>query len=162
MQARRSERARLAIAGLLIACLSGAAPARANDAEARIAAALEGWRVDFNARKVDKICDLFAPELRYDFQGIPEQNYEQLCTRLRDALADDTKSFQYGLSIKEIIVSGSLAVVRLTWHSTLTSSDGKIIRKEDEPGLDVFRQQADGSWKIIRYIAYPQEQDEHK
>jgi ketosteroid isomerase-like protein len=23
-----------------------------------------------------------------------------------------------------------------------------------EPGLDVFRRQPDGSWKIVRYIAY--------
>ena len=123
-------------------------------AAAEIGAALEQWRLDFNARKADRICDLFAPELRYDFQGLPEQNYGLLCDRLHRALADTAKTFQYGLRIKEIIVSGSLAVVRLTWISTLTTGDGKSATDE-EPGLDVFRQQPDGAWRIIRYIAYP-------
>lgn len=123
-------------------------------ASAAISAALEEWRVNFNDRKAGPICDLFAPELRYDFQGLPEQNYEQLCARLRNALADTTKTFHYDLRIKEIIVSETLAVVRLTWISTLTLADGRAT-SDDEPGLDVFRRQADGSWKIIRYIAYP-------
>jgi ketosteroid isomerase-like protein len=126
----------------------------ADDPAEYIRAALEQWRVDFNARRAAHICDLFAPDLRYDFQGLPEQNYTLLCDRLHRALADYTKSFQYKLHIKEIIVSGSLAVVRLTWISTVTGSDGRG-RTEDEPGLDVFRRQPDGSWKIIRYIAYP-------
>jgi ketosteroid isomerase-like protein len=26
-----------------------------------------------------------------------------------------------------------------------------------EPGLDIFRRQPDGSWKIVRYIAYEEE-----
>ena len=60
-----------------------------------------------------------------------------------------------GLHIKEVIVSGDLAVVRLTWISTVTAADGAS-ETDDEQGLDVFAKQADGSWKIIRYIAYPE------
>lgn len=127
----------------------------ADDPPADIRAALEQWRVDFNARRAAHICDLFAPGLRYDFQGLPEQNYTLLCERLHHALADHTKSFQYELHIREIIVSGSLAVVRLTWIATVTGADGPGTT-EDEPGLDVFQHQPDGSWKIIRYIAYPE------
>jgi steroid delta-isomerase len=140
---------------VLLAIASGSTAACAADEPVTdIRTALEQWRVDFNARRAAHICDLFAQELRYDFQGLPEQNYALLCDRLHRALADHTKSFQYGLSIKEIIVSGSLAVVRLTWISTLTGSDGRSTTDE-EPGLDVFQRQSGGSWKIIRYIAYP-------
>jgi len=120
-----------------------------------IRAALEHWRDDFNAGKADGICDLFAHDLRYDFQGLPEQNYTQLCTRLHRALADPTQSFHYGLRIKEVIVSDNLAVVRLTWISTLTRKDGKS-EIEDEPGLDVFQRQTNGEWQIIRYMSYPE------
>ncbi len=127
----------------------------ADDPTAKIRAALEQWRVEFNARQTAHICDLFAPGLRYDFQGLPEQNYTLLCDRLHRALADRTISFQYELHIKEVMVSGSLAVVRLTWISTETGLDGHSTT-EDEPGLDVFQRQPDGSWKIIRYIAYPE------
>jgi ketosteroid isomerase-like protein len=85
---------------------------------------------------------------------LPEQTYPLLRDRLHRVLADHTKSFQYGLHIKEVIVLGSLAVVRLTWISTVTGSDGRSTT-DDEPGLDVFQRQRDGTWKIIRYMAYP-------
>jgi ketosteroid isomerase-like protein len=120
-----------------------------------IRAALEHWRDDFNARRANTICDLFARDLRYDFQGLPEQNYTQLCGRLHRALADRTQSYHYDLRVKEIIVSGDLAMVRLTWISTFTGKDGKR-EIEDEPGLDVFQRSTNGEWKITRYIAYPE------
>jgi ketosteroid isomerase-like protein len=120
-----------------------------------IRAALERWRDDFNAGRPDHICDLFAHDLRYDFQGLPEQNYAFLCNRLHRALANHTQSYHYGLDIKEIIVSGDLAVVRLTWTSTLTEKDGRHVT-EDEPGLDVFGRDTVGEWKIIRYMSYPE------
>ncbi|MBL8905188.1 MAG: DUF4440 domain-containing protein [Rhizobiales bacterium] len=124
-------------------------------AETAIRAALEEWRQDFNARKADRICDLFAPELLYDFQGLPEQNYALLCARLHKALAGETPNITYGLRIKEILVSGDLAVVRLTWISTVTAADGTR-ETTDEQGIDIFARQPDGTWKIIRYIAYPE------
>jgi steroid delta-isomerase len=139
-----------------LAILAGTDHVRAqnDDAAATIRAALEQWRLDFNARRAERICDLFDPELRYDFQGLPEQNYTLLCDRLHKALADRSRTIEYGLRIKEIIVSGSIAIVRLTWISTVTGSDGAS-RTDDEQGLDVFQKQPDGSWKIIRYMAYP-------
>jgi ketosteroid isomerase-like protein len=97
----------------LLVASSGSGSCAADDPAAEIRAALEQWRIDFNARRATRICDLFAPDLRYDFRGLPEQNYALLCDRLHRALADKTKSFQYGVRIKEILVSGSLAVVRL-------------------------------------------------
>jgi ketosteroid isomerase-like protein len=139
----------------LLAISVGSTELRADeDPAADIRAALEQWRADFNARRAARICDLFAPGLRYDFQGLPEQNYTLLCDRLHRALADHTKTLRYGLNIKEVITSGTLAVVRLTWISTVTGSDGRSMT-DNEPGLDVFQRQTDGSWKIILYLAYP-------
>jgi len=146
------------LVAVLLAGLAWLAPAptRAEaDPETAIRAVLEQWRKDFNARKAEHICNLFATDLLYDFQGLPEQNYGLLCDRLHKALASETPNITYGLRIKEVIVSGDLAVVRLTWISTVTGSDGAS-ETDDEQGLDVFARQADGSWKIIRYIAYPE------
>lgn len=144
----------VALAALLAIFSGGKAARTADDPATVIKAELEQWRLDFNARRDARICDLFAPDLRYDFQGLPEQNHTLLCDRLHRALADRSKTFQYGLRIKEVLVSGDLAVVRLTWISNLTATDGRTT-SEEEPGLDVFQRQPDGSWKIIRYIAYP-------
>jgi ketosteroid isomerase-like protein len=130
----------------------GPARAQIEGPAAGIRAALEKWRLDFNARRSTNICGLFANDLRYDFRGLPEQNYSLLCDRLRRALKDTTRSFHYDLRIKEIIVSGSLAIVRLTWISTLTANGNASTH--EEPGLDVFQRRTNGCWQIIRYIAY--------
>jgi hypothetical protein len=142
---------------LIVSALVSVGPGRAHAADpaADVRAALEHWRLDFNARRSAGICGLFAKDLRYDFRGLPEQNYVLLCDRLHRALGDNTRSIHYDLRIKEIIVSGSLAIVRLTWISTLTVN-GKSDTHE-EPGLDVFQKQSDGQWQIIRYIAYEAE-----
>jgi len=142
----------LAASACLLALVPPGWAQPAGDAETAIRAALAKWTVDFNGRDASGICDLFAPDLRYDFRGLPERDYEALCTLLRRALADTSRTFTYSLDVKEVIVSGDLAVVRLVWTSKLTAN-GKTVETR-EPGLDVFRMQPDGSWKIARYIAY--------
>ena len=128
--------------------------ATAQDTEATIRAALAQWTDDFNARRADRVCDLFSRDLRYDFRGYPERGYDDICTLLTRSLADKSRSFTYALDVREVVVSGDIAIVRLTWTLTLTRPDepGAIITTE--PGLDVFRRGDDGRWRIIRYMAY--------
>jgi hypothetical protein len=149
---------RIAALGAIPNAIASAGFAVASDNPASdIRAALEQWRLDFNARKSTHICDLFATDLRYDFRGLPEQNYALLCDRLNRALADHSKTFQYDLRIQEIIVVGTLAAVRLTWISTVILPTQQTTTNE-EPGLDIFQRQPNGDWKIIRYLAYEDEQ----
>lgn len=68
-------------------------------------------------------------------------------------MGDETRSYRYALDIKEILVFGDVAVVRLVWTLTIKEKDGREM-KSVEPGMDLFRRQADGSWKIVRYMAY--------
>ena len=125
----------------------------ADSAEAAIRAALSQWTQDFNAGKADAVCSLFARDLRYDFRGYPERGYDDICTRLRRSLADEGKTYSYALDIREVIVSGDIAVVRLVWALTVTLGNGQKVTSV-EPGMDVFRKEPDGSWRIIRYMAY--------
>ncbi len=135
------------------------APAHAEAAsQAAVRAALEQWRQDFNARRAERICDLFALDLRADIQGLPEQNYPLVCERLRKALASPGEPIVLGLRIKEITVSGAMAVARVTWTSTVMGPHGQP-QAEDEQGLDVFARQPDGSWKIVRYMAYAEQRE---
>jgi len=60
----------------------------------------------------------------------------------------------YGLDIKEIAVSGDLAAVRLVWTLTIRPKGGGAAIVTREPGLDIFRRQSDGSWKIARLLAF--------
>ena len=146
----------LAACCALLAIAAGSpAPAQSADkAETAIRDALSRWTADFNARDVSRICDLFAPDLVYDYRGFPERRYDDLCGLLHRSLEDRTRQFTYSLDIKEIIVSGDLAIVRLVWTLMVTSPGASKAAETREPGLDVFRRQPDGSWRIIRYVAY--------
>lgn len=144
------------IAPALLTLLLVAPPAGAlagERAEDEIRAALARWTQDFNQRNADEVCTLFSPELRYDFRGYPERGFDDICNSLKRTLADTSKTFTYGLDIREIIVEGDLAVVRLAWDLAVALPNGQIVSSV-EPGMDVFRRAPDGTWKIVRYLAY--------
>ncbi len=147
-------RLRLALAAALLAVSLHPAYAAGADAAAEIRAALAAWTADFNARNAGRVCDLFEPGLVYDFRGLPEQHYDDICGRLKRVLGDDARADHYASDIKEILVFGDVATVRLVW--TLTMTGGEKDEISVEPGMDFFRRQADGSWKIMRYMAYSQ------
>ena len=141
-------------AGLVSLALASPAAAQGDKAaQAAIRAALTQWMADFNAGRAEKVCDLFAPDLVAQYRGQPERGWEALCDLLKRSLADRGKSYSYALAIHEILVEGDLAVVRLTWTLTVRGKDAAETTSF-EPGIDIFRRQADGSWKISRYIAY--------
>jgi ketosteroid isomerase-like protein len=121
-----------------------------------IRAVLAKWTNDFNARNAEEACSIFSTDLRYDYRGFPERNYTDMCDGLRRSLADRTKRYAYSLAVRDVLVSGDLAVVRLTWTLTITKPDARP-EVSREPGIDVFKRQADGTWKIIRFIAYAEQ-----
>ena len=124
-----------------------------DSAEVAIRSALAQWTQDFNNRNAEKACSLFAQDLRYDFRGYPERDYTDVCARMKRSLSDASKRYAYALDIREILVSGDLAIVRLAWTLTVTLGNGQELTSI-EPGMDVLRKGPDGAWKIIRYIAY--------
>lgn len=141
----------LSLAGLASAQLRAET---SEPAQNEIRTALMQWTADFNARKLSAICDLFAPDLRYDYRGFPERGYQDVCGLLQRSLNDPKKRYSYSPAIKEIIVAGDLAVVRLTWMLTVRTEGEPGEVTVEEPGMDIFRKRPDGRWKIIRYVAY--------
>jgi len=144
----------MCLLAIVLACLMMQAPsATAGTAEDDIRARLDQWTRDFNAGKSGAVCELFAKDLKYDFRGYPERDYQDICDRLHRSLNNASRRYAYGLDIREVIVEGDLAVVRLSWTLTVRLPNGQTVRSV-EPGMDVLRKDADGQWKIIRYIAY--------
>ena len=146
----------LLLATALIATAISSARASDEAARAEITAALTQWTAAFNAGRAEAVCDLFARELRADFRGQPERGYDVQCGLLKRSLADATRTFSYAHATKEILVWGDIAVVRLTWTLSVRQTDSGRETTSVEPGLDVFRRQSDGRWRIVRYIAYEQ------
>jgi ketosteroid isomerase-like protein len=129
-------------------------PSFAGEAEAAIEARLVAWTEDFNARRYDRLCELFSADLVADYQGEPQKDRDTLCAGLRQ-LAGVDRTYRYALDIHEVIVSGDLAVVRLTWTLTVTGHGIAGEATVTDVGLDVFRREADGAWRIARFVAFP-------
>jgi steroid delta-isomerase len=130
--------------------------ARADDAAGEIRAALTQWTDDFDAGRTDKICDLFASDVRADVRGAAERDHAAICDLLVSSLKDESKHYHYAMDIKEVLVFGDVAVVRLVWTLTIKLANGASVESV-EPGMDIFKKQSDGSWQIIRYMAYERE-----
>jgi steroid delta-isomerase len=139
---------------LLAALLTAAGPtlARADDA-ADIRARLERWAEDFNAGRTEAACGLFSKSLRSDVSGQGEADYETRCRLLGRAIDDKARRFRYTPRIREILVAGDLAVVRLDWKLEITPGDIAVT----ETGMDIFRKEADGVWRIIRFMSFDAE-----
>jgi uncharacterized protein (TIGR02246 family) len=148
---RQAHRTGLCAALMLLAAIS-ASPATEDEA-ATIRAPLTQWTEDFNAGRTDKVCDLFAKDARADVAGVPERDYASICEVLTRSLNDKRRRYSYAKDIKEVLVFGDVAVVRLVWTLTVKQEGGGETQSV-EPGMDIFQKQPDGSWKIIRYMAY--------
>jgi uncharacterized protein (TIGR02246 family) len=134
----------------------GSLPAQAEDkaaAERDIRYALETWRAAYNARDAGRVCDIFARDVVSSFRRRPDRTYDALCAALRRELQDPSSSLSYRLDINEIMVSGDLAVVRLIWMLRNTPRRGRATVTK-EPGMDIFRREPGGRWRIIRYLAF--------
>jgi steroid delta-isomerase len=141
-------------AAALTAPLDPSSGAEPPDAANEIRSAIENWRSAFNARDEDRVCALFAPDLVANYQGEPERDYASLCEMLRMALRDPGTAYRYSVEINEIMVYGDAAVVRLIWALEIDKA-GSPTRTIEEQAVDILHRQADGSWKISRYLAYP-------
>jgi ketosteroid isomerase-like protein len=137
----------------LLACFIPAATAGGDD-RAAIRAELDAWTQAYNARQRDSICGIFSKELRYKFGEVPDRGYNDVCTALGRLLADQTIRSHYTLDLREILVYGDIAVVRLVWILDESKAGSNHTVRSLEPGMDMFQRQKDGSWKIIRYLAY--------
>ena len=144
---------RAIVAGLSLVMLTVTGPALADDAT-DIRARLEQWTEDFNQKRAEPVCDLFSKELLSTVRGQGDKDYATRCDILTRSLNDPAREYHYELDLHEVIVDGDLAVVRLTWTLFVSPLNVTAV----EPGIDVFRKEADGTWRIIRYLSYEEEQ----
>jgi steroid delta-isomerase len=136
------------------AAQSPALSTAASAAEAEIRTAFARWTDDFNAGRAERVCDLFARDLVARYRGTPERGYAKQCELLASALSDRTRRYRNALDIREILVFGDIAIARVIWTQTVRETDSGKETTTVEPGLDVFRREPGGQWRIIRYLAF--------
>jgi steroid delta-isomerase len=144
--------ARRIVAAAVLALAAAPATAQPEADRQAIIARLEGWAAAFNAGDAAGACALFARDVVAITQGGLEAGWDAVCGRLRAALGRPGIRLHYTPEIREVILAGDLAVVRLLW--TLTARrDGHPPVTTHEAGLDIFRRQPDGTWSIARFMA---------
>jgi uncharacterized protein (TIGR02246 family) len=125
--------------------------ARADEAadKAAITERLRNWTDAFNAQNQKGVCELFAQDLVATIPDVTDESRDTLCARIKAAQAKPGLQLRYDYpDIREILVSGDLAVVRLFW-TLMTRKDG-VEDTTVEAGMDIFRRQSDGKWRIAR------------
>lgn len=138
------------------ALLFPAAYAHANSAAGNVAAekqireALAHWVEAANHGDYKTALAVWAPDLIGWPPVGPDDTYE------REAKFASMKPqpMTFVLKIEEVIVEGSMAVVRDIWTQTNRDSSGTE-KVETFRSFEVWRRQADGAWKINRWIDGP-------
>jgi len=142
------------VALLAISGLAGADPAIDNAAaEKQIRAALADWVEAANRGDYKTAAAVWAPDLIGWAPEGPDDTYEREAAYAKLPIkAPDTT---YALTINEVIVDGSLAVVRDTWTQT-TKQNAGADKVSTFRSYEVWRRQPDASWKISRWIDGPE------
>ncbi|HET9792907.1 MAG TPA: nuclear transport factor 2 family protein [Thermoanaerobaculia bacterium] len=149
--------------GFVLALAAGAAafgsgmPERPADSprtvESTIRSKLAAWEAAYNSGDRKKAFEIWAPDLVGWYPGVPDITWEQEKAAL-DRPASAAPRSRLHVQVVEVIVSGDLAVVRDIW--TETPPEGSPARATRIPSFEVWRRQADGEWKIARWISAPQ------
>lgn len=142
------------VLGAVVLGATVAAEAPASPAEVAVRAALTSWMTSFNAGDLGAVCDLFSRDLRYNYRGLPERGYDDICAGLHRSLSDPDRHYAYSMDIKDILVRGDLAVVRVVWTLTVTRRGIAQTAVSTEISMDMFRDEPDGHWRIVRFVAY--------
>jgi len=139
----------------LLFLLGVSCPAVADEAadKAAISSRLGAFSESFNARDAAGACDLFAPDLIATTPLAPEVSRAMLCKNFEKLFAKQALQLHYDVpDIKEIILAGDLAIVRLVWTLQAQAGDDKDTTQEG--AIDIFRRGADGRWSIMRMNAF--------
>jgi ketosteroid isomerase-like protein len=112
------------------------------------------WTEAFNQQNLQATCDLFSKSLVADYQGAPQKTYHSLCKSFEDLFQRKNVHYHYSYQIHDIYRKDDLAAVRITWYLTIDENRKKL-RSSVDQGLDVFKRESDGQWRIVNYIAYP-------
>jgi ketosteroid isomerase-like protein len=107
---------------------------------------LQRWTAAFNARDAAGVCDVFAPDLVSTVPETLDGGQDALCGKLSAVLPRPGLQLHYDSpDIREILVSGDIAIVRLFW--TLTAQKGGTSSVSTDAGMDIFKRQP--RWQMV-------------
>jgi uncharacterized protein (TIGR02246 family) len=116
--------------------------------EAGVRAEFARWTEAYKRHDLQETMMIFDPQVRFAFQGGPDVGYAELERSYAAEFKTDTTAEWVG-SIDEVQASGDLAAEFSTWK-LIEHRDGKEVELAQNRGMDLFRLNARGEWRIIR------------
>lgn len=119
--------------------------------EAAIRASSDAFLAGFNAGDVTAMADLYAEDaIAIPPDGPPTEGRDAILQSLSEYFELFTAT--QTATTDEIILRGDLAVARGTWSSRETPKAGGEEVTRNGKWMEVQRRQADGSWKVWRWM----------
>jgi len=121
---------------------------------ATIRTTLLRWAEAATAQDHETTMAVWARDLIGWYPGQPDDTYEREAAAAAHP-ADPTRRSRTQVTVNEVMVSGRMAVVRDTWVITQwkPSGDSTVLKIR---GFEVWQPQADGVWRIARWISAPE------
>lgn len=126
---------------------AGARSLQAADTAA-IRAAIQQTAAAINAHDVDGVMAHYAKDVQVSYPGIPDTRYDEFYASYRQMMGPAVTTHTTP-TIEEIAVSGDLAMIRMTWDTTITAKDTGRVTTRKARDLQVWRREKDG-WKFAR------------
>ncbi len=123
-------------------------------------AAVRQWQSEmleaFQARDADRIAAYYAEDAVFFMPGrAPVAGREAVARTMEEDLSDAGFSLDLAGQKTEVSASGDMAYTRGTFRASYTNPQTGKIETVGGNYLQVFRKQADGSWKVVEDISSP-------
>ncbi len=139
---------------ILILALAALGPAATGGDEAALRGAIEAGARACEAGRPDEVVRAYADDILLHYPGAPDQDlsilregYRRLCAGSGDGTVATARA-----TYDEFLISGDLAVVRLTWSTHLRGMpEGAVRRLRD---VQIWRRTPQG-WRFARGAHFP-------
>ena len=117
----------------------------------------------FNASDPKAIMAPYARDIVLTYPGIPDMGYDEL-VKAYDEMTAPRPGVKARTSpeIEEILVSGDLGIIRITWTTTTTETNPPREWTRRMRDLQVWRRESDGTWKFARGMHFRIPEEEPK
>jgi uncharacterized protein (TIGR02246 family) len=138
----------------ILALLSAAAAQCPPSTDAELAQVFERWVKAYERKDLTETMAIFAPEVRFQFQGTADQGWKDLESQYVRAFAMPSAS-NWTPKWNQIVVSDGVAAAFATWFGSKKDSEGKWQVVAENVSVDVLQRGSDCKWRIIRSLTYP-------
>jgi len=122
--------------------------------ESQVREEFNRWVKAYDARDLAGTMAIFAPEVRFEFQGSPEQDWKALEQGYVRSFARPGQT-TWVPTWDQVLVSDQLAAAYSTWRAVVTEPGSKPEVRAENRGVDVLKRDSDCRWRIVHSLNYP-------